>query len=124
MKMKSISNKELFQKATPEIFHKSQELRRIMTKAEKILWNELRGKKLNNLKFRRQHPCSRFILDFYCHEKRIVIELDGEVHNTQKVKDDSRTDALKEMGLKVIRFRNEEVVDDLERVLNRIFAEV
>ncbi len=124
MKMKSTSNKELFQRATPEIFQRGRELRRIMTHAEKILWNELRGKKLKNLKFRRQHPCAKFILDFYCHEKRMVIELDGKVHKTQKEKDDSRTDALREMGFKVIRFRNEEVTDDIERVLNKILDEV
>ena len=54
----------------------------------------------------------------------MVIELDGEVHKTQKEKDDSRTDALREMGFKVIRFRNEEVTDDIERVLNKILDEV
>ncbi len=122
MKNKTTSDKELFLKATPQIFHKGRELRKIMTTAEKILWNELRGKKINNLRFRRQHPLAKFVVDFYCHSKRLVIELDGTVHdsNEAKEKDKSRTDALNEMGLKVIRFKNEEVLDDLDRVVRRI----
>jgi very-short-patch-repair endonuclease len=108
MKNNDTSDKELFQKAKPEIFQRGRELRKVMTTAEKILWNELRRKKINNLRFRRQHPLAKFVVDFYCHEKRLVIELDGPIHDTKesKEKDKYRTEALEQMGLKVIRFRN------------------
>lgn len=122
MSKKKSSDKELFQKAKPEIFQRGRELRKEMTSAEKILWDALRGKKLNGLRFRRQHPMSRFILDFYCHEKRLVIELDGEVHDSKEVieRDESRTIAIGQLRLKVIRFKNEEVLDDLDKVIERI----
>ncbi len=116
------SDKALFQKASVEIFQAGRKLRKNMTLAEKILWRELRGKKLKSLRFRRQHPIGSFVVDFYCHEKKLVIELDGEVHdsNEAKQRDQSRTDALENFGLKVIRFRNEEVIDELEKVLRKI----
>ncbi len=122
MNMKRTSDKELFQNAKPEIFEKGRILRKVMTTAEKILWNELRGKKINGLRFRRQHQVSRFVVDFYCHEKKLVIELDGEVHNSDesKERDQSRTEALESIGLRVIRFKNEEVMSELDRVIKKI----
>lgn len=68
--------------AKPDIFSKAKELRKSMTIAEKILWKHLRNNKLNGLKFRRQHPLDIFIADFYCHPKRLIIELDGGIHDT------------------------------------------
>lgn len=96
-----------------------------MTEAEDILWKHLRNKKLNGLKFRRQHPLDIFIADFYCHEKKLVIELDGGIHDIleQKEYDEGRTSELEGKGFKVIRFRNEEIMNDLEDVLNRILAQ-
>ena len=93
-----------------------------MTEAEEILWANLRGRKLNNLKFRRQHPVGKFILDFYCHEKMLAVEVDGKIHETEDVKekDDGRTYMLTEWGITVVRFSNEEVIDDLHTVLETI----
>ena len=93
-----------------------------MTYAEKVLWQQLRNRKLNNLKFRRQHPVSIFILDFYCHEKRIAIEVDGEIHTSpdQKEWDENRTFELNELGIKVLRFTNEEVVNSTPVVVKVI----
>lgn len=126
MKKESKSNRtsdaEFFHGASPEIFERGRTLRKEMTTAEKILWNKLRRKKIKGLRFRRQHQISRFVVDFYCHEKRFVIELDGEVHNSNesKEKDQSRAEALKSFGLRVIRFKNEEVISELYKVIKTI----
>jgi len=105
--------------ASPFIFERAKNLRERETKSEKHLWEYLKKKKLEGFKFRRQHPISKYILDFYCHEKKLVIELDGSYHETkeQQLKDIKRTKALKEMGLKVIRFKNKEVLENTEFVL-------
>ena len=100
---------------------RARELRRDMTPAEKILWEELRRNKLG-AHFRRQQVIEGFIVDFYCHSASLVIEVDGSIHNKpeQKEYDIERENILKEMGLKIIRFRNEEVFKNLPAVLNRI----
>lgn len=103
------------------------ELRKNMTYAEKVLWQQLRNRKLGDLKFRRQHPVDIFILDFYCHEKKLAIEVDGGIHNheAQKEWDENRTYELNEFGIVVLRFSNEEVIDKTEMVVDsiRIFLE-
>lgn len=82
-----MSNKKPFHlNASPEIFERANNLKRTMTKAEKLLWHELRASKLGGHKFRRQHPIDKFIVDFYCHEAKLVVELDGEVHDFEDVK--------------------------------------
>jgi very-short-patch-repair endonuclease len=93
-----------------------------MTKAEAILWEHLRNSKLKGLKFRRQHPLDIFIADFYCHQKKLIIELDGGIHNIQEQKeyDEGRTFELEEKGFKILRFKNEEVINDIGSVLERI----
>jgi very-short-patch-repair endonuclease len=108
--------------AKPGIFEKAKDLRKFMTEPEKILWKYLRNNKLNSLKFRRQHPLDIFIADFYCHEKKLIIEMDGGIHDTklQKEYDDGRTFELEEKGFKILRFRNEEVINNIEEVLSRI----
>ena len=108
--------------AKPDIFLKAKDLRKSMTEAEEILWKHLRNNKLDGLKFRRQHPLDIFIADFYCHQKKLIIELDGEIHDNleQKEYDEGRTFELEEKGFKILRFRNEEVINDIEDVLSRI----
>src|SRR3989344_5442961 len=103
------------------IIKKARILRRENTKAEKILWKELRGGKLG-IKWRRQHPIDMFIVDFYMPKIKLVIELDGSVHNIKENKeyDKDRTFYLKTKHIKVIRFWNSEVENDLENVLNKI----
>jgi len=91
------------------------------TKAETLLWEELRNKKLG-YKFRRQHIIDVFIADFVCIEKKLIIEVDGGYHNTQlqQEADELRTQILNEIGFKVIRFTNEEVINETNNTLNKI----
>jgi very-short-patch-repair endonuclease len=108
--------------ASPEIFKRAKDLKREMTPAEKILWEQLRNNKLDGHKFRRQHPIGKFIVDFYCHEKKLIVELDGGIHDEEYVKerDESRTFELENFELHVIRFQNEEIFRNLDSVLNQI----
>jgi ATP-dependent DNA helicase RecG len=91
------------------------------TPAEQILWEQLKTKQLE-FKFRRQHIVDEFIVDFICISKRLIIEVDGKYHNTkeQQEADDLRTNILQDLGFKVIRFTNEEVIADIENVLSKI----
>jgi very-short-patch-repair endonuclease len=109
------------QRVTKEKLHRARELRSEMTPAEKILWQEVRANKLG-VHFRRQQIVAGFIVDFYCHSAGLVIEIDGGIHSKQKQDDSEREKALKEMGLSVVRFRNEEVIKDLSNVLDKIRA--
>jgi len=101
-------------------FQKAVELRNRMTKAETVLWEELRHGKFMGLKFRRQHPINRFIVDFYCHKHKLVIELDGSIHNLPEVakNDKIREEELKDFGLEVLRFTNSIVLQNIQEVLN------
>jgi very-short-patch-repair endonuclease len=98
------------------------ELRKASTPAEQNLWGLLRNRQLKGRKFRRQHPLANYVLDFYCHECKLAIELDGNYHKQPEVRayDDSRTALLKENGITVLRFWNDEVFNDMERVLETI----
>jgi len=93
-----------------------------MTVAELILWKKLKDKKIFKSKFRRQHPVGIFIVDFYCHEYKLVIEIDGEVHNHEKSNeyDLGRTAELNKFGIRVIRFTNDQVIYKLDQVITRI----
>lgn len=105
---------------TPELQERARELRWSMTPAEQVLWEALRGRKLDGLRFRTQHPVGRFILDFYCPERKLVVEVDGEIHDEQAERDQARTAHLEAYGYRVIRFRNDEIMNDLASVLDRI----
>jgi very-short-patch-repair endonuclease len=96
----------------PDILARARKLRRPLTPQENKLWQRLRKKQLHSLKFRRQHPIHRFILDFFCYEHQIAIEIDGHHHYTleQQTYDKERTQWLEQRGIKVIRFTNHEVV--------------
>lgn len=97
-------------------------LRNNLTSAEATLWKSLQRKQLHGKKFRRQHSIKNFIVDFYCASEKIIIELDGAYHFefAQQNYDDERTQILESFGLKVIRFENELVFENLEGVLNEI----
>jgi len=112
--------------ASPEIFHNAEALRGQMTEAEQVLWEALRNKRLSGFKFRRQHPVSKYVLDFYCHQAKLGIELDGEYHedSTQQFYDTDRTANLQELSIDVIRFQNKEVLEKLDEVLMKIQEEV
>ena len=97
-----------------------------MTEAEALLWNFLRNKKLDGNKFRRQHPMGRYIADFYCHEKKLVVEVDGNYHSNPDIikYDRTRTFNFNLDDIKVIRFTNKEVIDKLSWVLEEIRKEL
>ncbi len=103
-------------------FRNAEKLRNRLTASEKILWEELRKRKLIDLKFRRQHPISRYVLDFYCHEAKLGIELDGKYHEkkSQQLYDKDRTENLEKYNIQIIRFTNDDVINSLQKVLNRI----
>ncbi len=98
---------------------RARELRHEMTPAEKILWEELRANKLG-VHFRRQQVIEGFIVDFYCHQAGLVIEVDGDVHDLQKEEDERRERVLSALGLRVVRFQNDEVVRSLSTVVGMI----
>jgi very-short-patch-repair endonuclease len=99
-------------------------LRQQMTRAEDILWRSLRGSRFDGAKFRRQVPIDRYVVDFYCHAAKLVVELDGKQHEWFASYDAGRTEILERLGIRVIRFTNEEVCNDLDAVLARIRAEL
>ena len=107
------------QTVTKEKLQRAKELRRDMTPAEKILWQELRANKLG-VHFRRQQVIAGFIVDFYCHKAALVVEVDGDIHDLQQDEDAKREKVLSEMGLRIVRFRNEEVMRDLSAVVGNV----
>ena len=107
------------QKVTKEKQQRARELRRDMTPAEKVLWAELRANKLG-FHFRRQQIIAGFIVDFYCHKSALVVEVDGDIHDLQQEEDARREKALRELGLKIVRFKNDEVLKNLSAVVGKI----
>jgi very-short-patch-repair endonuclease len=108
----------------PELWKQLKPLARQMrtepTLAETLLWQRLNNKQLLGFKFRRQQVIDRFIVDFYCHEVKLVIEVDGEIHNYTQVEDAIRQEFLESLGLRVVRFKNEDVLLRIEGVLEEI----
>jgi purine nucleoside phosphorylase len=98
----------------------AREMRLEPTPAEERLWKALRGKQLAGYKFRRQHPINRFIVDFYCAQAKLVIEVDGEIHNQTQEEDALRSEILRSKGIRVIRFTNKAVFEQLDTVLHTI----
>ena len=99
----------------------AQTNKRFQTDAERLLWEYIRAKQLS-VKFNRQHIIGDYIVDFVCIEKGLVIEVDGSCHSEydQIEKDESRTERLRDMGVRVIRFKNEDIARNLQEVLNTI----
>ena len=112
----------LFKGAEGKLFHFARTNRKSQTRAEEFLWSFLRDRRLNGFKFRRQHPISNFIADFYCSKCKLVIEIDGGYHDekSQAEYDEGRAFELNELNIKVIRFTNQEVLNRIEFVLNEI----
>jgi very-short-patch-repair endonuclease len=107
-------------RTTEAIQQRARELRRAQTPAEQKLWARLRHKQLYGLRFRRQHPIERFIVDFCCVARKLVVEIDGHSHALQAEYDEDRTAWLEERGYKIIRFTNEQVNHQLDAVLDEI----
>jgi very-short-patch-repair endonuclease len=115
----------LYYGASTELINRAKEHRMSMTPSEKTIWERLNKGQIHGLKFRRQHPISIFIADFYCHKLKLVIEIDGEYHNSleQTEHDLNRTAELNYLKIKVIRFSNEQVFNSIEDVVNEILIE-
>ena len=111
--------RDMFYDAKPAIFENAKYLRENMTAAEKTLWNRLKNNKLG-VRFKSQHPVDIFIADFYCHRFKLVVEIDGKIHNNTKEYDEGRTAELEKPGIKVLRFTNEDVIENINFVLEKI----
>lgn len=124
VKIKGEEDYPIYFGAGPELMRIAGDLRKSMTLAEKILWEKLKNRQLNGFKFRRQHPLKDFIVDFFCYDAMLVIEVDGAVHDDdyQNERDFQRTQILKRLGIKEIRFKNEELVNHIDQVIQKIEA--
>ncbi|MCX6302706.1 MAG: endonuclease domain-containing protein [Bacteroidia bacterium] len=116
--------KLMYYGAKPDTMEAARILRKNMTFHEKMLWEKLKLKQICGLRFRRQHPIDIFIADFYCHDARLVVEIDGEIHYQKKDYDDGRSAEMEKYFIKVIRFTNSEVENNMESVVKRIEYEV
>lgn len=114
--------RDMYFGAKPELFRLARNMRNNPTKAEKILWKKLKEFRNTGFIFRRQHPIDIFIADFYCHKLKLVIEVDGEIHSDHQVQeyDDGRSGELEKLGIKVIRFSNEYIINNEELITNLI----
>jgi very-short-patch-repair endonuclease len=121
-----VINRNMFYGANSETFASAHQLRRNMTLAEVILWQKLKNKELFSGKFRRQHPINIFIVDFYNHDFKLVIEIDGEIHNEKgRIEYDlNRTSELERYGLRILRFTNDEVIFHLDSVIREIQTKI
>ncbi len=98
----------------------ARQMRKEPTRSENLLWSALRDWRLASRKFRRQHPVGRFVLDFYCHEERLAVEVDGPIHETQRQADGERQQILESMGIRFLRLPAALVEDDLPAALAAI----
>lgn len=108
------------QRINPKKLTRAKELRQKMTPSEEILWEHLRNNSLNGIHFRRQQVLYGYIADFYCHSARLVIEVDGGVHESRKDEDEERDNILKTKGLKICRIANADIRTNLQEVLKQI----
>jgi very-short-patch-repair endonuclease len=122
MKKNPSLSDNMWKDASGIVFSNAKKLRENPTQAEEAMWLSLNNNQLDGYKFRRQHPLLNYVADFYCHQLKLVIEIDGEYHQTveQKKLDNERTENIEFQGLKLIRFTNEEVISDIFAVLNKI----
>ena len=121
-----VIERNMFYGATRNIFEKAHELRDNMTYAERIMWGELKNRRLFKVRFRRRHPIDIFIVDFYCHDIKLAIEIDGKVHLKDEVikYDDGRTHDIEKFGIKILRFTNDEVLNQRSRVIKEILRTI
>jgi len=122
VRLKGAEDYSMFFGATPKILNRARMLRKEPTEAEKILWSRIRNKQILGFKFRRQHPINFFIADFYCHEANLVLEIDGGIHDETEVKerDAWREEVINQFGIKVIRFKNDDIVKNIDKIVAEI----
>ena len=111
-------------RSTPKILHRAGELRKETTPAEKKLWGSLRLMRKDGIHFRRQHAIGNYIVDFCSPPRKLIIELDGSQHVDQAEYDSERTKYLEAKGYRVLRFWNNEIMNEIEAVLNVIWTEI
>ena len=123
---KRVIDRHMFYGAKKNIFLRAIELRNNMTEAEKVLWEELKKKEIFKARWKRQHPVDIFVVDFYCHKYKLAIEVDGEIHLKEEIRehDDGRVHDIEKLGIKILRFKNKEIFDDIGTVLSRILNEI
>jgi len=109
-------------KGNPSHLSLKRQFRSSLTSAEAKLWFHIRAKRFESLKFKRQHGIGPYIVDYYCAEKALVIEVDGDVHagEVQKERDESREDYLKRCGLRILRYNNQDILKNIEGVLENL----
>jgi len=112
------------QKIPEDLKTYAREMRKNMPDAEQLLWYLLRNRRIAGGKFRRQHPVGRYILDFYCVEKKLAIEQDGGQHSEQQTYDQQRDIYLKQQGIEVLRFWNNQMLSETESVLEVIYSTI
>jgi very-short-patch-repair endonuclease len=113
-------DKNMYFGAKPDVMELAKSLRNAMTYHERLLWEKLKGKQICGVRFRRQHVISFFIVDFYCHDAMLVVEVDGEIHTYKVDYDDGRSAEMEKFGIKVVRFTNFEVENNIDKVIKSI----
>lgn len=108
--------------ATPDVFLKARQLRNHETEAEHLLWQRLCNNQISDLHFRRQHPINRFIADFYCVKLKLVLEIDGGIHDLPENRDYDikRTAILNDFGITVLRFSNDQIMYEIDSAIQKI----
>lgn len=105
-----------------EFKKRRQDLRNNPTRVETLLWNILKGRRLGGYKFRRQHGVGNYVVDFYCAQKKVSVEADGEVHDSEQSKknDRNRDVFIEKYGIKILRFANDEIERNIEEIAGKI----
>lgn len=112
---------KVHKRTTPKIFERAKALRRDMTEAESRLWKHLRAHRMGDVHFRRQHAIGNYIVDFCAPRRKLIIELDGSQHLEQEEYDEERSEFLKSKGYKILRFWNNDVMNNVDSVLSVIW---
>ena len=112
--------------ASKRLIELAKELRKNETETEKLLWKALRNRHLHGIKFRRQHPVYNYIVDFYCHDAKLAVEVDGKIHQNKENKeyDVERTQELNNFGITVLRFTNSQIEKNTDFVLDSILTTI
>jgi very-short-patch-repair endonuclease len=124
--IKKVIEKNMFFGAKAELFSLALQMRKNPTEAERVMWKLLRKFRQSGFPFRRQHPIEFYIADFYCHNLRLVIEVDGEIHTEKEIQshDEGRVGELERFGIKVLRFTNNQILHDSDLVVEKINANI
>jgi very-short-patch-repair endonuclease len=124
--IKNVIEKSMFFGAKAELFTLALQMRKNPTGAERAMWKILRKFRQSGFPFRRQHPIEFYIADFYCHNLRLVIEVDGEIHTEKEIQshDEGRTGELERFGIKVLRFTNSQILNNSDLVDEKINATI